>query len=193
MLCSVLEKTLKCIVCNDKNEVISNSLKKKKEKERPLFHCLCCRWNLSFCYWIAPPMPRGLGKDIPDSSLIPPAHVCPRAGQAHQELLSFLGSSSVGTAFGEDILVFFHLWDANCRLSLLLVNLSSSCREKVSSLNVSMGSTGLSQKTFRYPGGLPVAHRWTVHTAINGSSSIPGPRSPANKLTCSGFVTRKSK
>lgn len=53
-----------------------------------------------------------------------------------------------------------------------------------------MGNTALSQKTFRYPGGLPVAHRWTVHTAINGS--IPGPRSWANKLTCSGFVTRKS-
>ncbi|CAI9179510.1 unnamed protein product [Rangifer tarandus platyrhynchus] len=96
----------------------------------------------------------------------------------------------IDSAFGEDILVLFHLGEVNCRPSFLFLNLSPSCREKVSDMNVSMGSTALSQKTFRYPGGLPVAHRWTVHTAINGS--IPGPRNWANKLTCSGFVTRKS-
>lgn len=192
MFCSVLEKTLKCIVCNDKNKVISNCLKKKRKKEKTFIPLLVLQMKPEFLLLDSNPHApwawQRHSRQQPHS-----AHVCPRAGQAHQELLSFLGSSSVGTAFGEDILVLFHLWHANCRLSLLLVNLPSSCREKVSSLNVSMGSTGLSQKAFRYPGGLPVAHRWTVHTAINGSSSIPRPRSPANKLTCSGFVTRKSK
>ena len=118
-----------------------------------------------------------------------PCQVHEVALEANRQL-SFLGSSSLDSAFGEDILILFHLGEVNCRPSFLFRNLSPSCREKVADLNASMGSTALSQKTFRYPGRLPVAHRWTVHTAINGS--IPGSRSRANKLTCSGFVTRKS-
>lgn len=86
----------------------------------------------------------------PAKTFLMEASLCshPRVSQgrrAPRELLSFLGSSSVSTAFGEDMFLF-HLWKEKGRPSLLLTSLSSSCLKRNLGLNCSTGRTAQSRR-----------------------------------------------
>lgn len=103
---------------------------------------------------------------------------CPSPGPAQGSCCHFLVPAKSAQPL-QKTSCFYCISEMSTVGFLFSLNLSSSCRENVSGLNFSMGSTGLSKKTVRYPGSclLPIdglfAQLLTLAAAFLGPGAPP--------------------